>query len=355
MPHSTPLPIINHPPQPKFTTCKLQQSSSTTPLFSSEDFPNPLEENKHLNLWGKEIYTNHRRDKFTQPPLKPHQAEMNFRNKIIERNMAKGKLREAAKRLDSSNVFMNYSPYFTGRPDESVRNRALRKWTEMQYLYYHICQPAYRSGSMENAMWQVSNKEIKKFVFVQAIVSEFKFDRRLRMEEHCERLYDAFDGAQTSSVDMRLILCSYMNLVLFKTMKENPKHHFFTFYEIFCEPFSDEVKRSDLLNLMSMCATTDDEFKNTRVRLNKGLTNLSTVHGLKDNFKWVDKKLILEVFEVDPGLLIGFVDQCWARCSEEQRLQVLGKKEEDTAISFQYRDHKFKVRQACQLWGKVSE
>jgi len=280
---------------------------------------------------------------------------MNFRNKIIERNMAKGKLREAAKRLDSSNVFMNYSPYFTGRPDESVRNRALRKWTEMQYLYYHICQPAYRSGSMENAMWQVSNKEIKKFVFVQAIVSEFKFDRRLRMEEHCERLYDAFDGAQTSSVDMRLILCSYMNLVLFKTMKENPKHHFFTFYEIFCEPFSDEVKRSDLLNLMSMCATTDDEFKNTRVRLNKGLTNLSTVHGLKDNFKWVDKKLILEVFEVDPGLLIGFVDQCWARCSEEQRLQVLGKKEEDTAISFQYRDHKFKVRQACQLWGKVSE
>jgi len=37
-----------------------------------------------------------------------------------------------------------------------------------------------------------SNKYITGDVFVQAIVSEFKFDRRLRMEEYLELLYGAF-------------------------------------------------------------------------------------------------------------------------------------------------------------------
>ena len=49
--------------------------------------------------------------------------------------------------------------------------RMLKKWKEAYYLYEAICQPQYRSGSFENALWGLSVKEIGKQVFVQAIIS----------------------------------------------------------------------------------------------------------------------------------------------------------------------------------------
>ena len=38
--------------------------------------------------------------------------------------------------------------------------KMLRKWKEAYYLYDAICKPEYRSGSMENALWGLSIKEV---------------------------------------------------------------------------------------------------------------------------------------------------------------------------------------------------
>jgi len=348
------LPKIKPIPTPTFSVNYSHEARKNT--YSSAEFPDPLVENAKLKLWGKVVDETHKRDWEDQPPLMPRHRERKFQKTIENRNILNEKYRAAAKKLATESKqdnFMSESPYFTGDRNEPTHIRNARKWKECQYLYYHISQPGYRSGSMENAMWQLSNKKIGKDVFVQAVVSEFRFDRKLRMEEHLERLYDAFDNAWCDSVDYRLILCSYLNLVLFKTIKENPRHLFFLMFDIFTEPFSDEVPRGDVLDLISLCACTEDEFKETRNRLNKGFRNLSAVHGLKPNFQWVQKALVMEVFEVDPGLLLNFAEQCWARLSEDQRLYVLGKKEEESAMDFAYRDHKFKTRQALQLWTRA--
>ena len=74
---------------------------------------------------------------------------------------------------------------------------------------------------------------------------------------------------------------------------------------------------------------------------------------MKPNFRLVEKKFLAEVFEVQPGLLIAFKDQCWARLSEDQRLYILGKKEDESAKGFEYQDYKFKARQALQLWTRA--
>ena len=83
------------------------------------------------------------------------------------------------------------------------------------------------------------------------------------------------------------------------------------------------------------------------------MRDLSSRHGLKPNFRLVEKKFLAEVFEIQPGLLISFKDQCWARLSEDQRLYILGKKEDESAKGFEYQDYKFKARQALQLWTKA--
>lgn len=151
-------------------------------------------------------------------------------------------------------------------PEVDVERRNLKKWTKAQLLYTNICKPEYRSGSVENALWGLSIKDIGREVFVQSIVSEFKFDRKLRMEEHLTHLYNGFEGATLNRVDYRLIFCTYLNLMLFKVIIENPRHLFFLMYDIFTEPFSDVVERRDVLNLISLASCSEDEFRATRGR-----------------------------------------------------------------------------------------
>ena len=229
----------------------------------------------------------------------------------------------------------------------------LRKWKEAYYLYNAICKPEYRSGSMENALWGLSIKEIGKQVFVQAIISEFKFDRRLRMEEHLEMFYENFDEAEQDKVDYRLIQCSYLCLTLFRLILDRPTHLFFLMYDIFTEPFSDTVLRSDVLNLISLASASDEEFAATRTRLDDAFFDMAPQHGLKKDFKIVEKALMKEIFEVYPGIMLSFKEQCWARLHEDQRLFILGEKEEKSAKGFEYQDYKFKARQALQLWRKA--
>ena len=51
--------------------------------------------------------------------------------------------------------------------------------------------------------------------------------------------------------------------------------------------------------------------------------------------------------------MLSFKDQCWARLHEDQRLFILGEKEEKSAKGFEYQDYKFKARQALQLWRRA--
>lgn len=80
---------------------------------------------------------------------------------------------------------------------------------------------------------------------------------------------------------------------------------------------------------------------------------MAPTRGLKPNFKLVEKGMLKEVFEVHPGIMLSFKDQCWARLHEEQRLHILGKKEDQSAKGFEYQDFKFKARQALKLWTRA--
>jgi hypothetical protein len=153
-------------------------------------------------------------------------------------------------------------------------------------------------------------------------VSEYKFDRKLRMEEQLEFLYNAFPGGPQNKVDYRLILCSYLNLILYQIIPVNPKHLFFIMYDIFTRPFSDQVPRKEVLSLISICSLSEEDVKETAGRLDAALTDLAATHLLKPNFRVVEKKFLLEVFETHPGILLTFKEQCWARLSDEQRLYV---------------------------------
>ena len=206
------------------------------------------------------------------------------------------------------------------------------------------------SLSQENALWQLSNKNIGREIFVGCVVSEFKFDRRLRMEEHLTRFYDTFDGSLDDEVDYRLLLSTYLILTLFKVVATNPRHLFFLLLDLFTDPFAATVPRRDVLNLVSLCAADGDEVRASRNRLDDALGNVARLHGLKSDFRLVERKVLDEVFEVNPGILLTFKEQCWLRLSDDQRLYILGKKEEESAQGFEYQDTKFKQRQAMQLW-----
>ena len=153
-------------------------------------------------------------------------------------------------------------------------------------------------------------------------------------------------------VDYRLIQCSYLLLILFKIIPTNPKHLFLLFYDIFTKPFADTVPRTEVLDLIALCASTPEEYAATATRLDDAFTEISVHHNLKPNFRVVEKKLLLEVFETYPGILLSFKAQAWERLSDEQRLNVLGAREDASARGFEYQDFKFKARQASQLFSR---
>ncbi|GMI01243.1 hypothetical protein TrVE_jg13778 [Triparma verrucosa] len=322
---------------PSITLPQLSSEQIRKPVTTVDEFPNSLEASRKLPPWGKTLSTEFRRSRTNQPSLmsKTGYTATHYIPKEVDNTVSHSQI-----------LSLLTDPI----PRET---RMLKKWKEAYYLYEAICQPQYRSGSFENALWGLSVKEIGKQVFVQAIISEFKFDRKLRMEEHLERLYENFDNAENDRVDYRLIQCTYLNLTLYRLILDKPRHLFFLMYDIFCEPFSDTVLRSDCLNLISLAAATDEEFAASRFRLNDALTEMAPTRGLKPNFRLVEKSMLKEVFEVHPGIMLSFKDQCWARLHEDQRLHILGKKEDQSAKGFEYQDFKFKARQALQLWTRA--
>ncbi len=342
------------PPNPTANPTANQNDEPYDPSL----FPDPLASTAAMPLWGLALSNERKRSRKTQPSLKSHtgyttshykpQNDLRVRQDRMTEKMALT-LAETTDPNDPNSLAI---PTLPNNPNNDPMV-GKQKWRSLQYLYNTIIQPAYRSGSVENAMWSLSNKHISKHVFVQSIISEFKFDRRLRMEEHLEKLYDSFPNASSNKVDMRVILCSYLVLVLFKTIQENPRHLFFLLYDIFSPPFSDTIFRSDLLTVLSLCSITETEKTETSDKMDAALTDLSSMYGLKSDFRVVEKKHVFEVFEIHPGILISFKNQCWARLSDDQRLYILNKKEEESALGFEYQDYKFKARQALQLWKKA--
>jgi hypothetical protein len=310
------------------------------PVTTVSSFPDLIKETASMPLWGKSVSTTYKRDKKLQPSLMSKTGYTSTHYLSGSHN-------------DNSYMKDYVATVDVVDSDVQFASQAKKRWRALHYMYSHIILPEYRSGSFENALWGLSNGGITCRVFVQAIISEFKFSRKLRMEEYLERLYTAFPGSSTDAVDYRLILCSYLNLILFQVIPVNIKHLFLLMYDIFTEPFSDQVHRHSVLSLISVCAMSTADVEATAGRLDAALTDLAPTHLLKPNFRIVEKKFLLEVFETHPGILLAFKEQCWGALSDEQRLHVLAKKEDESSKGFEYQDFKFKARQALQLWTRA--
>ena len=275
-------------------------SNHPPPLRSVSDFPNRYEEGALVPLWGVLVPTGSESRGAGGGGGKAKRGRGRSRGKAKDLGARSGSRSTCYGSAAYDRVYNMHVQVAERRGGADVVDRRTEgereaKWRKGRMLYESVCREEYRSGSVENALWGLSNKEIGREVFVQSIVSEFKFDRRLRMEEHLGVFYDSFDGSRYDAVDYRVILCTYLNLVMFKLIRDRCSHLFWIMYDIFTAPFTDQASREDALQLAGLCACTDEELRETRGKLDRALRDMAPERGLKENFRVVDKDMLMEV------------------------------------------------------------
>jgi len=119
---------------------------------------------------------------------------------------------------------------------EDAEERRKKKWKLVRQLWSIFRQPPYNRGSIENALWFYGNRGVTVHHFVMAIVSEFKFDRRLNVDGYLRWLYWSFEGGSQDGADWRDMLVAFKVVILFRLVKSRAVDLLIIFFDIYAVP-----------------------------------------------------------------------------------------------------------------------
>ena len=127
-----PAPTAHSLPQPRLT------NPNPLPITTIQHFPSLIADTASIPLWGKAIPTTHTRDPRLQPSLMSKTG-------YTATHYTSG--------THNDNSYMKDFKDTQPTKPKTMNNLAQKKWANLHYLHKHIIQPAYRSGSIENALW----------------------------------------------------------------------------------------------------------------------------------------------------------------------------------------------------------
>ena len=252
----------------------------------------------------------------------------------------------------------------------TTRRQNQLKWKKARILHKHILESSRKNGSMENALWRLSNNYcIPRGIFVQAIVGEFMFDSSKRVEDHLGSLYDCFvtchptaygsDSAnddkvssikrRRGGVDWRLIYGTYLCILLSEIVLENPKRILLKLFDVFSNPERDStISLQNASQILSIAAVTEEDYEHTAGRWQQTLSQISISHN--DCNKYITKETFLNVLEVAPGIVIHYRDQLLDHIGNDARLRIFAKQEEKAVTAFQSHVRKLQLERSLFMW-----
>jgi len=227
-------------------------------------------------------------------------------------------------------------------------NKDLQKWNDACSIHQHLRNKSRRIGSMENALWRVSDCYMSKSAYLQAITAEFCFGHNKDLELCLHRYYDSFPGAESGKVDVRFLLCTYMCISLAVVVSKNPKRLFSRFCSYFWDSTAGGILRDDILRIISIAAVCDEERENISNRLNISLKETKTPS--LNGGKYVTWEMLDCSLDTAPGILLDFRDLIISRLPDKDRLQLIMREEEQSLLAFDKQASKVMLRGAVQLW-----
>ena len=235
---------------------------------------------------------------------------------------------------------------------KSNQNSNRIKWKEVRIIHNCIIGgSAGRKGSFENALLRLSSSHVTRGIFVQTLIGEFMFDRKMRMEEHIGKFYDCFPlEDDKKGADWRYILCTYLCIVLSDFVLENPIRILFKLFDVFSNSHKGILSIQNAMKIISIAAISNEDYEQTSNRMYttiKEMSYMQTNSISKDRFK--------NVLDVSPGILLSFRDQLFQQVGKAKRLQLLTRQEKKAADSFERHSRKIKLERIVFVWKYHSQ
>ncbi|CAM9385906.1 unnamed protein product [Chrysoparadoxa australica] len=206
------------------------------------------------------------------------------------------------------------------------QQRRQTKWKELHRLHHVLQEKPYRYRAFEKAMERFTpgaGYRVELRIFVSCLMAEYSFERKLRMDQHLESLFECFLGdEEADTIDYREVICCLDILQLHRMVRESSLKLLFRFIQKFSGA-GTTIARHQLLRVMKLPAITEDDMFQTAGRMDAELLQAAPGLGLKPGFKKVDFALMSEIMENNPAILEAYRDQLWQCLPQEWRLAVL--------------------------------
>lgn len=180
-------------------------------------------------------------------------------------------------------------------------NRYTTRWKEAKSIHNFLLHHSQRPGAtIEKALdWvETSSFYISKDMFIVSVVGEFLLEQRHHVERNLILFYNSFDGSKYGKVDSREIIITYISFDWKRI--NNPENVFFRYYNIFSDS-SGRITVKELLSILTVASVTKNDFWQFLSKF-QGFNNIS-----------LSKKIIIDLFDTHPSILIHFREQIMQR------------------------------------------
>eukprot|EP01041_Mallomonas_annulata_P012614 gene12614-26556_t len=152
----------------------------------------------------------------------------------------------------SNAITMEAAIHMNDVPQLDKLTRKKKVWKEIKHFWEITKLPEYNKGIIENALWIYGESGVTLTQFVVSIMSEFQFERSLKMEVHLKDLYLYLDGGHEDRADWREVQAMLLLLRLYKLVKPRTVDLLLNIFDI----FSLHTDRKDIRTATPLSSST---------------------------------------------------------------------------------------------------